>query len=142
MDLYYGGRFVGRAIYNRGSPTIKILTFKKEEIDRDFFYRRIKRAIEYRKKILGFKNTYRIVYAEGDYLPGIVLDRYNNIGSMEISSKVMEEYIPIIYECVEELAGITTLYIKGAKKGDRIKSKLLGDRSNVETIIEEGRTVL
>jgi len=130
---------VARAIYNRGNPTVKILTLKKEEIDKDFFYRRIKRAIEYREKILGFKNTYRMIYAEGDYLPGIVLDRYNNIGSMEISSKVMEEYIPIIYECVEELAGITTLYIKGAKKGDGIKPRILGDRSNVETIIEEGK---
>jgi len=59
VDLYYRDRFVGRAIYNRDNPTIKILTLKKEEIDRDFFYRRIKKAIEYREKILGFKNTYR-----------------------------------------------------------------------------------
>ncbi|HIQ38580.1 MAG TPA: class I SAM-dependent rRNA methyltransferase [Methanothermococcus okinawensis] len=139
VDLYYKERFVGRAIYNRDSPTIKILTLKKEEIDKDFFYRRIKRAIEYREKILGFKNTYRMVYAEGDYLPCIVLDRYNNIGSMQISSKVMERYASVIYECVEELAGITTLYIQGAKKGDRIKPRILGDRGNVETVIEEGR---
>ncbi|MBW9220337.1 class I SAM-dependent rRNA methyltransferase [Methanothermococcus sp. SCGC AD-155-N22] len=139
VDLYYRDRFVGRAIYNRESPTIKILTLKKEEIDRDFFYKRIKKAIEYREKILGFKNTYRMIYAEGDYLPCIVLDRYNNIGSMQISSKIMENYAPIIYECVEELTGITTLYVQGAKKGDRIKPRIFGDRSDVETVIEEGR---
>lgn len=139
VDLYYRGRFVARAIYNRGSPTLKILTLEREEIDKDFFYKRIKKAIEYREKILGFKNTYRMIYAEGDYLPCIVLDRYNNIGSMQISSKVMERFAPVIFECVEELGDISTLYVQGAKKGDRIKPRIFGDRRNVETVIEEGR---
>lgn len=69
VDLYYRDKFVARAIYNRDSATVKILTLKREEIDRDFFYRRIKRAIEYREKVLGFKNTYRMIYAEGITYP-------------------------------------------------------------------------
>ncbi|HIP17534.1 MAG TPA: class I SAM-dependent rRNA methyltransferase [Methanothermococcus okinawensis] len=138
VDLYYKNKFVAQALYVKGSSCIKILTLKKEDIDRDFFYRRIKKAIEYREDILGFKDTYRMIYAEGDYLPSVVLDKYNNIGSMQLSSKIMEKYATIIYECVEELTDISALHVQGANKGDSIKSKIYGDKNNMETIIKEG----
>ena len=138
IKLYYKNKFVAKAIYDSGAPTIKILTLKDEEINKDFFYNRIKKAKDYRENILNYKDTYRMIYAEADYLPSIILDKYNNIASMQVSSKVMERYIPIIFECLNELTDINTLYVQSAKKGTKIKSKIYGDKNNIETIINEG----
>ncbi len=138
IKLYYNNKFVAKAIYDNNAPTIKILTLKDEEINKNFFYNRLEKAKNYRENILNYKDSYRMVYAEADYLPSIILDKYNNIASMQISSKVMEEYIPIIFECLKELSNINTLYVQSAKKGSKIKSKIYGDKNNIETIINEG----
>ena len=47
IKLYYKNKFVAKAIYDSGAPTIKILTLKDEEINKDFFYNRIKKAKDY-----------------------------------------------------------------------------------------------
>lgn len=138
IKLYYNNKFVAKAIYDSNTPTIKILTLKDEEINKNFFYNRLEKAKNYRENILNYKDSYRMVYAEADYLPSIILDKYNNIASMQISSKVMENYIPIIFECLKELSNINTLYVQSAKKGSKIKSKIYGDKNNIETIINEG----
>jgi 23S rRNA (cytosine1962-C5)-methyltransferase len=137
ITLTYKGKFVAKAIYSPKSVIIKVLTTKDEEIDKEFFYNRIKKANDYRTKILNFKNTYRMIYAEADGLPTIILDKYNEIGAMQLSSKVMERYLDIIVECLEEF-GLETIYVKRGKKGDKIKERVYGDKNKFETIIEEG----
>ncbi|WP_048055517.1 class I SAM-dependent rRNA methyltransferase [Methanotorris igneus] len=137
ITLTYKGKFVAKAIYSPKSVIIKVLTTKDEEINKEFFYNRIKKANDYRTKILNFKDTYRMIYAEADGLPTIILDKYNEIGAMQVSSKVMERYLDIIVECLEEF-GLETIYVKRGKKGDKIKERVYGDKSKFETIIEEG----
>lgn len=133
-DIYYNGKFVCKGILESDWNVIKILTLKNEDIDKDFFYNRLKNAIDYREKVLNYKDTYRLVYAEADYLPSVVIDKYNNLCYMQISSKVMSNYSKIIYECLTELTDITTLYcdIKGHKK------TIYGNRDDLQTIIKEG----
>ena len=139
IKLYYKNKFVAKAIYDSGAPTIKILTLKDEEINKDFFYNRIKNANDYRKNVLNYKDTYRMIYAEADLMPSIILDKYNDLASMQLSSTIMENYAPIIYECLNEITNINTLYTQSAKKGGKeINSKIYGDKSNIETIIKEG----
>ncbi|WP_157198893.1 class I SAM-dependent rRNA methyltransferase [Methanothermococcus okinawensis] len=137
IKLYYKNKFVAKAIYDSGAPTIKILTLKDEEINKDFFYNRIKKAKDYRENVLNYKDTYRMIYAEADYLPSIIIDRYNDIASMQVSSKIIEGYSRIIFECLEEIADINTLYVQNAKKGDKIIPKIYGDKK-FETVIKEG----
>ncbi|ABR56439.1 protein of unknown function Met10 [Methanococcus aeolicus Nankai-3] len=139
ITINYNNNFVAKALYNPGAPTIKILTLNDEEIDKDFFYNRIKEANNYRKTILNYKDTYRMIYAEADLMPSIILDKYNDLASMQLSSTVMENYAPIIFECLNEIANINTLHVQSAKKGSKeINSKIYGDKSNIETIINEG----
>ena len=137
--LTYNNNFVGKGICNSSSPIIKILTLNNEEINKDFFYKRINNANNYRKNILNYKDSYRMVYAEGDLLPSIIIDKYNNLASIQISSTVMEKYIPIIVKCLMEIENITTVQIQKANKGNNnITTKIYGDKSNIETIIKEG----
>ena len=70
------GRFVGRGYMNpRSLITVRILTRKQEEIDVDFLRRRISAARALRAS-LGFGESYRALYSEGDGLPGLIVDKY------------------------------------------------------------------
>jgi 23S rRNA (cytosine1962-C5)-methyltransferase len=70
------GRFVGRGYMNpRSLITVRILTRKQEEIDVDFLRRRISAARALRVS-LGFGESYRALYSEGDGLPGLIVDKY------------------------------------------------------------------
>ncbi|ABR54523.1 methyltransferase related protein [Methanococcus vannielii SB] len=138
IDISYNGKFVGKALYDPKYPLIKLLTKKEEEVDYDFFKSRLLAAKNYRENILNYKNTYRMVYAEADSLPSLIIDKYNNIASMQVSSKIMDEYSDLIFECLFENTDIETLYVQSGKKGSEVKTKIFGDKSQIETVIFEG----
>lgn len=71
-------RFIGKGLYIPNSRKIfKLLTFKDEKIDKSFFVRRISRALELRQK--EFPNPfYRLVNSEADFIPGLIVDRYED----------------------------------------------------------------
>src|SRR5467141_3820416 len=75
------GQWVGRGFYNGHSRiTLRVLTSDPaEKIDREFFARRLERAIAFRRQWLGLDavtDTYRLVHSEGDQLSGLVVDRF------------------------------------------------------------------
>ena len=77
------GRFVGFGFINHQSKIIiRMLTLKNEEVDYCFFEKRIKTAINYRKE-LGYDNNYRVIFAESDYLPGLIVDKYGDYLSVQ-----------------------------------------------------------
>jgi len=85
--------FLARGHYQPGSIAVRILSFSDEQIDESFYGERIKEAIEYRKKAgifnLPSTNVFRLVHAEGDNLPGLIVDIYNNVAVMQLHSAGM-----------------------------------------------------
>ena len=77
-------RFVARGCFNRRSKiVVRVLTRDPdEEIDRDFFRRRISAAWESRKA-LGFSNSCRVVFGESDGLPGLTVDKFGDYLSFQ-----------------------------------------------------------
>ena len=73
--------WLARGLYNPKSQIrLRLLTWQKEEIDGEFFGRRLSAALAFRKRhILTSTNAYRLVNGEGDFLPGLIVDRYANI---------------------------------------------------------------
>jgi 23S rRNA (cytosine1962-C5)-methyltransferase len=51
---------------------------------------RIGAAIAYRKEIVTGTNAYRVVFSEGDFLPGLIIDRYNDVVSLQILTQAMD----------------------------------------------------
>lgn len=77
------GQWVGRGFYNGHSRiALRVLTTDPAEtIDADFFARRIDRAVELRRTLLGLDavtDAYRLVHSEGDQLSGLVVDRFGS----------------------------------------------------------------
>ena len=73
-------RWIARGLYNPKSQIrIRVLTWEKEPIDRDFFSRRLAQAFELRQSYLSATtNAYRLINGEGDLIPGLIVDRYND----------------------------------------------------------------
>src|SRR3990172_8222039 len=70
--------WLARRLYNPKSQIrVRLLTWREETIDRDFFARRIAQALALRQDFLSTTtNAYRLINGEGDFLPGLIVDRY------------------------------------------------------------------
>ena len=108
------GKFVGTALYSSSSQiAIRMLARDKEEITDlpALIAERIRAAIAYRKLVVAATDAYRIVFSEADFLPGLIVDRYNDVLSLQILTQAMDaEPVrgAIIETLIEELqpAGI------------------------------------
>ena len=84
------GTFLARALYNPASQiALRILTTHDEPIDADFFARRVRTAWEYRQRFCDV-NSCRAIYAEADFLPGLVVDKFGGVLVVQVLSLGME----------------------------------------------------
>lgn len=123
MVVVYSNKdeFLGIGHYQIGSIAIRVFCFEEIEITGEFWQTKLKNAFQLREK-LGLvensdTNVYRLVHAEGDGMPGLVIDYYNGTAVMQMHSIGM-------YKIKEELAGylkeimgdkLTAIYDKSAK---------------------------
>jgi 23S rRNA (cytosine1962-C5)-methyltransferase len=87
------GEFVGRGYLNAAnSLALRVLTRDRAEtVDQAFFDRRITHAARLRAGLLGQDtNAYRLVHAEGDFLPGLIVDRYDRWLVAQVHTAGME----------------------------------------------------
>jgi 23S rRNA (cytosine1962-C5)-methyltransferase len=70
--------WLARGLYNPKSQLrVRLLTWQKEAIDQSFFAQRLSRALAFRdQQLAGITNAYRVINGEGDFLPGVIVDRY------------------------------------------------------------------
>jgi 23S rRNA (cytosine1962-C5)-methyltransferase len=84
------GNFIGQALYSDASQiALRFLTQAKETIDYEWWRRRIREAAE-RRNIPADTNAYRLVYSEGDLLPSLIVDRYDDVLVMQTLSQGTE----------------------------------------------------
>jgi 23S rRNA (cytosine1962-C5)-methyltransferase len=98
------GNFVGQALFSDTSQiALRFLTQSNEEIDRDWWRRRIREAGS-RRHISPETNAYRLVYSEGDLLPSLIVDRYADVLVMQTLSQGTDAVKSMLTEIlVEEL---------------------------------------
>lgn len=110
VDVYDNkDEFLAVGHYQPGSIVVRVLSFKKVTIDTDFFTQRIKSAVDYRIS-LGLvpgeqTNVFRLVHAEGDDLPGLIIDYYNGVAVMQMHSAGMYRLRKEFSEILKELLG-------------------------------------
>jgi 23S rRNA (cytosine1962-C5)-methyltransferase len=97
-------RFLGSAIYNsRSKIPARRFSRQRQDLDADFFRRRIAMASEYRDK-LGFDpRARREVWSESDGLPGLILDRYNDCVVLQTLTLAMDQRKDLIADAIEEI---------------------------------------
>lgn len=109
VELYDSeNNFLAKGHYQPDSITLRILTFKNEEINSDFWYNKLLNVVNARKYIGLYDsqstNVLRLVHGEGDFLPGLIIDLYNNIAVIQCHSAGMYKSR---FEIAEQLKKIT-----------------------------------
>lgn len=85
-------RFLGVGFYHaRSKIRVRLLAPERIEVDADFFEGRIRTALEVRQRHLPGASSFRVVHAEADFLSGLVVDKYEDVLVLQISSLGMEQ---------------------------------------------------
>ena len=116
------GQFVARGYYNPHTDiAIRILTHDPgEAIDEAFLRRRIRGAVELRQIFDPDQtNMYRLIHAEGDGLPGLVVDRFADILVAQIHTAGMERLRPLLLDALMEETGVRGLLLRNDSQSRR-----------------------
>ena len=124
VDVITGDmKFLARGYITEGtSAFVRILTTKDEKIDRKFIFERIKNAYEKRKHLLDETNSVRTFYSEADFIPGLIIDKFDKYVSIQFRNSGVEVFRQDIIEAVKKY----------------LKPKGIYERSDVENRIIEG----
>lgn len=120
------GVFLARGAYSGASQIrVRVWTFDEHEaVDADFFAARIERALAARRALVasGETNACRLINAESDGLPGLVVDRYGEVVVCQFLAAGPERWRDVIVEALARMSGAGTIY----------------ERSDVEVRVKEG----
>ncbi len=96
-------RFWGQALYSSTSQiALRLLTRDNRPLDRQFLAERIAAAAAYRDQIARGSEAYRLVAAEGDGLPSLIVDRYGDCLVVQTLSQGMDRLKPAIVDILQE----------------------------------------
>src|SRR5712691_11069609 len=97
-------RFWGQALYSSKSQIVlRLLTREKRPFDKSFLAERIRAAFEFRQQVAPGAQAYRLVAAEGDLLPSLIIDRYGDCFVIQTLSQGMERLKSTVVEILQEL---------------------------------------
>lgn len=104
VDVYdFRNHFIGRGYINPMSKIlVRLLTREHEEINKEFFRKRIQQAWDYRKKLVDTSSC-RVIFGEADFLPALIVDKFGDYLSIQTLSLGIEKYRDIIIELLEEI---------------------------------------
>lgn len=106
----YDGRYIGKGYINHASKIlVRIFIRNNENDDEALYIDRIKAANDYRLK-LGYKDCYRMVFAEADNLPALIIDRYGDVLVMQCLSLGIDQRKEIICKCLVKLFSPKGIY--------------------------------
>jgi 23S rRNA (cytosine1962-C5)-methyltransferase len=97
-------RLIGSAIYNSKSQIVaRRFSRRKQDLDLDFFQRRIAQAVEYRARRGVNPQLGRVVWSESDGLPGVIVDRYGDNLVLQTLTLAMDQRKGLIVEALQNL---------------------------------------
>jgi 23S rRNA (cytosine1962-C5)-methyltransferase len=101
-------RLLGTAFYSTASEIVlRLLSPAKIESLAEFVRERVRNAVDYRKKVAKDTDAYRVVFSEADELPGLIVDRYNDVLVLEALTQATdapELKQAVVTELVEQFA--------------------------------------
>lgn len=110
--VQYKNRIVGSGFLNLDSSiVVRLYSAKKEAFTRQLLTSKIGDAFRFRKG-LGFDDSYRLIFGESDYLPGLIIDRYKNCFVLQTLSLGMAKKIPMITEVLKKIFNPILIYQK------------------------------
>jgi len=102
--LNHQNRFLAVGFFNPHSLiAVRILSSQHDEISFSFFEKRISQAQQLRKKLFPQSDVYRLIHSESDFLPGLVVDKYNEYLSIQTLSFGMDKRLQLLCDVLESV---------------------------------------
>ena len=124
---------------------VRILSYNENDvIDKEFFRKRIQYSIEHRKNLFNDSNCQRLIFSEADFLPGLIVDKYNDVLSVQFLSLGMDLIKKDIVDILVEELNPKGIYERSdmpvrLKEGlEQIKGPLYGTFDTRVLVIENG----
>lgn len=141
--LAANGKSLGIGFYNPHSLiAFRLLSPQIEDINIDFFQKRITQALELRRKLYPLSETFRLVHSESDFLPGLVVDKYNEYFSIQTFSYGMDARLEMICDVLDSLfhpKGIVERNESGMRELETLSQKKSTLRGSVTaTTVHDG----
>ena len=106
-------RPLGSAIYNPQSQIVaRRFSRRRQDLDLDFFVRRIRQATEYRERIGVDPRLCRLVWSESDGIPGLIVDRYGDHLSVQTLTLAMDMRRELIREALVSLLAPASIVLR------------------------------
>ena len=104
--------WIARGLHNPKSQLrVRLLTWNKQSIDQNFFVSRLRQALAFRNaQLVAATNAYRLINGEGDFLPGLIVDRYADYFVCQFYTAGMESYKEEIVAALTELVPMTGIF--------------------------------
>ncbi|HSB01736.1 MAG TPA: class I SAM-dependent methyltransferase [Anaerolineales bacterium] len=139
--LSFNQDFLARAAYSPTSQIrARVWTFEDEPVDKEFFRKRIHSAIQSRdtwhpsrasgQRLKPDTNAYRLIYAESDGIPGLIVDRYGDVLVLQSLTAGSEFWKETLADLLLEETGLTTIY----ERSDADVRELEGLEPNVGSL--------
>ena len=104
------GKVLGMALYNPQSQiTLRMMSLKEEPIDGSFIFGRVKRAVDYRRRFADVTSC-RLVFAESDGLPAMIVDSFGDVLVLQCLSLGMERFKADVVNALMELVHPAGIY--------------------------------
>lgn len=125
---------------------IKIISVRERVIlDQGFFSTRISNAFENRKPLFQITNAYRLIHGENDFLPGLIIDHYNQVAVIKLYSSMWFPYLEFISNAIKEITSATTQVLRFSRQVEALKVKhgytegqvIYGELKQQEILINE-----
>src|SRR5262245_53704184 len=131
------GQFYARGFFNPASKIrVRVLTFDDEPVTECFWRERILRAKRLRELVVSRTNAYRLIYGEADGLPGLIVDRYDDVLVMQNLSAGMDCRKQLLADLLCRETGIKRVYLRNDAKSRALE----GLPQEIGFIVGEGST--
>jgi len=103
-------RMLGSAVYNSKSQIVaRRFSRRRQDLDTDFFQRRIQRAQEYRDSLGIDPLVRRVLWSESDGLPGVIVDRFGPVATLQTLTMAMDLRRDMIAAALMEVLGVESI---------------------------------
>lgn len=118
---------------------IRVRMLSRDEsvtIDKEFWMNRVKRAWEYRKKVVDTSSC-RLIFGEADFIPGLVVDKFANVLVVQANALGIDQWKEMIMDCVKECLAADGVEIIGVYERSDTKERKKEGLEQVKGFIGE-----
>lgn len=101
------GQLMGTGIFNpRSLIAVRLTSRGSEQLDERWFGDRLARALRLRQLLYPDGNSYRLVHSEADGIPGVIVDRFGSVASVQIAALGMEDRREMLFDALMAIDGV------------------------------------